>query len=134
MWLYIRRRLVYKTLVAANIEPFYKELGQRIRNVRTTQGMTQEKLGRSLKPSLTRVSIANVESGNQRILAHTLVQLAQVLEVELVELLPIRKDDGVPTSRDVADELVAKAGLSKTTAKKLLERPQTIKPWKETKS
>jgi transcriptional regulator with XRE-family HTH domain len=117
-----------------NIEPFYGELGRRIQAVRKRQGITQDQLGQALRPPRTRVSVANVEAGNQRILAHTLVQLAEALKVEPVELLPLKKDEVLPTNRELADELVSKAGFSKKTAEKLLESPQNFKTWEEPKS
>jgi transcriptional regulator with XRE-family HTH domain len=120
--------------MAVGIEPFYLELGQRIREFRTKLRMTQEQLGQSLIPSTTRVSIANVESGKQRILSHTLVQFAEALNVEPGDLLPPKKKALSPADRDIADVLVSEAGLSKTIAKKLLESPETIKTWKEAKS
>ena len=67
---------------------FYRELGQRIRTFRTEQGLTQAALGLRLCPPVTRAAIANVENGKQRVLAHTLVQLAQILRVEIHRLLP----------------------------------------------
>jgi transcriptional regulator with XRE-family HTH domain len=117
--------------MAGKIEHFYVEVGQRVRAFRTELGLTQEQLGGFLFPPTTRVSIANVESGKQRILSHTLVQLATALKVEPVELLPPKKDGPSSNDHDIANELVSKAGLSRTSAKKLVESPQTLKEWKE---
>src|SRR5438445_11203231 len=74
--------------MAAEIEPFYGELGQRIHDRRKQNGLTQEKLGELLDPQVTRASIANIEMGTQRVLAHTLVQLAFHLGTSVQELLP----------------------------------------------
>src|SRR6266496_5237391 len=74
--------------MAPPVEPFYGELGRSVAVARTRRGMTQEQLGRSLRPPLTRASIANIEHGKQRLLAHTLVQIAGILRVKLEELLP----------------------------------------------
>ena len=74
------------------IEPFYGQLGRRIALARTRRGMTQEQLGRALEPQLTRASIANVEQGKQRMLVHTLVQVARALEVRPDELLPAESE------------------------------------------
>src|SRR5205809_1100281 len=73
------------------IEPFYRELGQRIRDLRTSKGLTQEGLGELLDPQVTRASIANIEVGSQRVLAHTLVQLVQHLDTTVEALLPSAK-------------------------------------------
>jgi transcriptional regulator with XRE-family HTH domain len=120
--------------MAAKIELFYADVGQRVRALRTKLGLTQEQLGGALSPPTTRVSIANVESGRQRVLTHTLVQLAAALKVEPSDLLPAKVE---PSSNDndndhaIAAELVSKAGLSKTSAKMFVEKPQALKTWKE---
>jgi transcriptional regulator with XRE-family HTH domain len=123
----------YKLSVMAKIESFYVDVGQRIRAFRTNLGLTQDQLGRLLIPPTSRVSIANVESGKQRILSHTLVQFAEALKVEPVQLLPARTIGLNSKNNDhaIANELVSKAGLSKTAAKKLVENPQALKEWKE---
>lgn len=115
------------------IESFYVDVGQRIKAFRTKLGLTQDQLGRLLIPPTSRVSIANVESGKQRILSHTLVQFAQALKVDPVELLPARTVGLTSKNNDhaIANELVSKAGLSKTAAKNLVENPQALKEWKE---
>lgn len=73
--------------MAAGIEPFYKELGRRIQQARQQRGLSQERLGRLLRPATTRASIGNIEAGKQRVLVHTLVQIATVLEAGIDDLL-----------------------------------------------
>lgn len=73
--------------MTASIEPFYLELGRKIHELRTQRGVTQEELGKRLNPSVTRASIANIESGKQRVYAHSLIELAQALHVTIPELL-----------------------------------------------
>jgi len=51
------------------------------------RGMTQEQLGDRLVPSVTRASIANVEAGKQRLLVHTLIRVADVLNLDVAALL-----------------------------------------------
>jgi transcriptional regulator with XRE-family HTH domain len=67
---------------------FYVTLGQRIRERRERASLTQAQLGGQLVPPVTRASIANVEAGKQRLLAHSLVQVAQLLHAPLEELVP----------------------------------------------
>src|SRR4051794_14253372 len=96
----------------APIEPFYSELGRRISEIRSKRGTTQDHLGALLTPSTTRASIANIERGKQRVLVHTLVQLAKALQVEPVELLggsPEPQKQKVAAS--VANELKTKLHL-----------------------
>lgn len=50
--------------------------------------MTQRDLGHRLSPAVTRASIANLESGKQRLLLHTFLQLCEILSCEMRELLP----------------------------------------------
>ncbi len=75
----------------STVEPFYIELGHLIEDIRTKKKMSKAALGRRLQPELSRASIANIEGGKQRVLAHTLVEIANALEVELSELIPVRK-------------------------------------------
>jgi transcriptional regulator with XRE-family HTH domain len=69
---------------------FYKDLGHRVRRARESQRLTQDELATRL--SLKRTSITNIEGGRQQLLAHTLIQLADVLGVALEALLPARAD------------------------------------------
>ena len=63
----------------------YRGIGQRIREVRAARGMTQEKLAELIH--LTRTSLVNIEQGRQRLMLHSLVKIAEVLDVEPAELL-----------------------------------------------
>lgn len=73
--------------MARATDGFYDALGRRIYHLRKKRGLTQEQLGARLLPQVTRASIANVESGKQRVLAHSVAQLADALEVTADELL-----------------------------------------------
>lgn len=68
---------------------FYAAVGGRIAKARTGR-MTQEAL--ASKTSLTRTSIINIEKGRQQILVHTLVDIAQALEVPMADLVPDTDD------------------------------------------
>jgi transcriptional regulator with XRE-family HTH domain len=109
--------------MATKVEPFYTEVGRRIRDHRNKAGITQERLGSLLSPPTTRVSVANIEGGNQRILSHTLVQLAAALNVEVTDILPQNPDSSVASnSSQIAVELMTKLGISASAAKKLAEK------------
>ena len=112
--------------MVTNIEPFYADLGRQIRAQRTQLGMSQEKLGLALTPTLTRVSIANIEAGNQRVLSHTLVNIATVLKTDVVGILPRKTEaDAAAASAQITAELVSKLGITKSEAKMLLgEKPK----------
>ena len=67
-------------------EDFYVLLGNRVRLFRQQRGLTQEQIGSRLTPTMTRASLANIETGKQRVLAHTLIQLSAALDVSLDDL------------------------------------------------
>lgn len=70
----------------ANSELVYEAVGARIHELRKQRGMTQDQLASQV--DLTRTSITNIEAGRQKILLHTLFELAAALGVEPLELLP----------------------------------------------
>lgn len=75
---------------------------------------------------MTRASIANIEAGKQRVLAHTLVQLADALEVELSDLLPAetykKREMVQPAGGRVEEELAEKLGLPRKDIEQLAAR------------
>jgi transcriptional regulator with XRE-family HTH domain len=111
--------------MSPKIEPFYGSLGKLVRERRNQLGMTQEQLGSQLNPPTTRVSIANLESGKQRILAHTLVQLATVLKLTVGELMPAESETPVADQGpDIAGELIAKLNINARAARKILKKTE----------
>jgi transcriptional regulator with XRE-family HTH domain len=68
------------------INRFYGEVGGLVQAARTKRGFSQVELG--AKVELTRSSIANLEAGRQRIRLHILALIADVLRVNLSDLLP----------------------------------------------
>jgi DNA-binding XRE family transcriptional regulator len=105
VWLETRCRLsvAYDSRVSTSLTPdrarvsftpvpeassFYVEVGRRVRLHREATRLSQEQLAKHLR--LTRSSVANLEAGQQRISAETLVAVSQVLGVDLAELLPSR--------------------------------------------
>ena len=107
--------------MAASLEPFYADLGRRLLDLREKRGLTQAALGRRLPKPMTRASIANVESGKQRVLAHTLVDLAHALEVPISDLLAT-PEVHVPKPAQIEDELRSKLAVSETEAKSMLAK------------
>lgn len=71
-----------------NHQVFYEEVGRRIRDARKRRKppLTQEALAKLV--SLTRTSITNVEKGRQKLLLHTLADIAAALHVDPVTLMP----------------------------------------------
>jgi DNA-binding XRE family transcriptional regulator len=79
----------------------YRFVGKRIRAVRKTRKLSQERLAKLI--GLTRTSVTNIEGGRQKLLLHTLVEIAEQLCVPAVDLLPsetneLKLPSGVPPS------------------------------------
>ncbi len=67
---------------------FYEEVGRRIRDARNRCNPRLTQQGLANLVSLTRTSITNVEKGRQKLLLHTLADMAKALQVEPASLLP----------------------------------------------
>jgi len=65
---------------------FYIAVGAKIREARTKANLNQDPFGKML--NLTRTSIINIEKGRQHPSLHLLWDIAQILEIEIVELFP----------------------------------------------
>lgn len=63
---------------------FYYWLGNKIRELRSEKKISQSELAQKL--NLSRSSIANIEAGRQKILAHQFVDLAKIFNVTLDNL------------------------------------------------
>jgi transcriptional regulator with XRE-family HTH domain len=72
-----------------NIDKFYQEIGSIIKELREKQGVSQEALANYL--GLTRMSIINLEKGRHRPSIHQIFLIADLLKVNIHELLPISK-------------------------------------------
>lgn len=68
------------------VEAVYAVVGSRIRTARKEKDWTQETLADRI--DMTRTSITNIERGRQRMLLHTLVEIAKALDVAPASLLP----------------------------------------------
>jgi len=77
-----------------NLKRLYTITGQLIRKTREERGLTQAELAAAV--SLTRASITNIESGKQKLLLHTLYDIAIALSVEPSALLPKLADTRGP--------------------------------------
>lgn len=69
-----------------SMEAIYTRFGRELRRVRKERGLTQSELARRV--NLGRTSVANIESGQQRVHLHTLIDFAAALHVAPAELLP----------------------------------------------
>jgi transcriptional regulator with XRE-family HTH domain len=80
---------------------FYRAVGRCVRKARKSRSLTQQALASLV--SLTRTSITNIEKGRQKILLHTLADLAFALRVEYAALLPV--NPALPGDEDLQDAL-----------------------------
>ena len=71
---------------AMRIPSLYKRLGASIKARRRALRLTQQQLATQL--GISRASLANVETGRQRVLVHQLYALADQLNVGVQDLLP----------------------------------------------
>ena len=99
---------------------FYVAVGTAIELHRSYKGMTQAQLGSYLDPPLTRAAISNMEKGRQRILAHTLCHIADILGVEVADLVPSRK--ATPIAVDVKRTLERRFPRAAAEITKAIER------------
>lgn len=72
-----------------NEQAFYETVGRLIREERKLKRLKQEHLAEAA--SISRVSITNIESGKQRVPLHTLVDIADSLNIPLEKLIPSEK-------------------------------------------
>lgn len=68
-----------------DMEPIYLTLGQRVIDERMRAGWTQADLACQVR--LGRASIANVETGRQRLMLHQVELLAQVFDVSISDMI-----------------------------------------------
>lgn len=89
----------------------YSLIGKEISKHRKAKKWTQTQLAKEV--SLTRTSITNIEKGRQKILVHTLWDLAEQLDIHPFKLLP--KAVSTPSS---PNEIINKAkGISEDEKK-----------------
>lgn len=64
----------------------YQQVGTRLRAIRQERNITQEALAHLV--GMKRTSLTNIEKGRQKLLLHTIIDLAEALGVSQIELLP----------------------------------------------
>ena len=113
------------TVRAVRVEPVYPRLGQWVATLRKRKGFSQQELAGQLSPPLTRASIANIESGRQRLMVHVALEICRALEITPDELL---SDFLTPTTSQVVsddhlvDELARKLAYPRDQAKALMKK------------
>jgi transcriptional regulator with XRE-family HTH domain len=69
-----------------SVDQLYIEIGLKIRAARLDRSWKQDDLAEAV--GLTRSSVANIEAGRQKTLVHSLVRIAESLNVTVDTLLP----------------------------------------------
>ncbi len=84
------------------IEDLYAEMGDALKTGREAAGFTQNELAQMV--GLSRASIANIETGRQKVFLHQLFIFAGHLNLDVTDLLPKHGsvDDSLP--KNLSDE------------------------------
>ena len=83
------------------LEPIYKEIGANIRTRRRQADASQDDV--AARVGISRATLANIETGRQRLLVHQLYRLAKVLGVRPGDLLPTANDHALPSHLDAVE-------------------------------
>lgn len=102
-----RRSACDESPVASEQGPFYRALGDRIRQVRTGVKLSQDSLARAV--GLSRTSITNIEKGRQPVQVHLLVKIADALGATSASLLPAQPKDARRVSGEALRKLPAES-------------------------
>lgn len=70
-------------------QKFYQQVGELIKSHRIRADKSHENLAQYV--GLSRSSIINIENGRQKILLHSLVDVAEFLTVNILELIPAKQ-------------------------------------------
>jgi transcriptional regulator with XRE-family HTH domain len=97
-------------------DDLYANIGLRVYTERDAVGFTQQVLADKI--GVTRVSVANIEAGRQRVTLHTLADIANALGVPLAAL--------IPTSGGTTSEALTRANQTIAILKAKLERIQAV--------
>ena len=99
------------------IEEFYEEMGQLIHDARIKKNYSQAKIAEEI--GLSRASIVNIEKGRQRTPLHQLYTFAQILEIDVAELMPKYDPDLLKHFKRKKSRQVEKGNLKQSSLKKL---------------
>ncbi len=69
------------------VQRIYQDVGKRVAARRKELGMVQDDV--ALQMGLSRTSVTNIEVGRQRILLHQLFELADILDMDVSDLIGV---------------------------------------------
>lgn len=101
---------------------FYKKVGSLIKAQRQKAGISQEDLSKRLG-FISRISIANIESGKQKVQLHTVTEIADFLKLPISELIPpietVRKEVNPKLLKKIGKEVNREVIRDPQSAEKL---------------
>lgn len=101
-----------------DVTGYYQQIGQLIKSKREKAKKSQLQLSKYLGFE-SRISVANIESGKQKIHVHTLASIADYLKVSVDELLPPFE---IKTETNINPEFaknMGKEGITKSASKSI---------------
>ena len=102
------------------IDNFYKKLGSKIKNIRESRGLSQEKLADLLK--VTRSSLSQIENGERKISAEEIANLSKIFDIPSDVLLDLKKDIKVVLQKKKGEPAKAKPEIRISVPQKNLEK------------
>lgn len=103
-----------------NETELYNRVAQKIREVRRACHLSQESLGSQI--GLSRAAIANIESGRQQILVHTIYRIAGACNLDPLKIFPNSNETNFNNEKGLSLEKALKGKISKSSAEKIIKR------------
>lgn len=101
-----------------NLDVYYSKIGQLIKAKREKANKSQEQLSKYLGFK-SRISIANIESGSQKIHVHTLVAIAKYLKLNIQDLIPEDEPKKEQSINPAFEKMLNKEGINSNSSKEL---------------
>lgn len=109
----------------------YTIIGQRVRDFRDLQGVTQAQI--ATETNINRATISNIESGKQQVSIQYLYLIAKVLNTEISTFLPSLKelnmlvDDGLSIINEQLDDQEVSEATKNSILQLLNKKPENDK-------
>ncbi|MBB6611787.1 helix-turn-helix transcriptional regulator [Pontibacter sp. Tf4] len=111
------------------INSLYISLGSRIKEEREKAKLKQTKFAELL--NISRASLVNIEKGRQRAPLHVLYEIARLLKLSIIDLLPVFEFIDQNIDKNIQKEIEKKSAGKEELQQKLLDFVKSnIKPTK----
>src|ERR1700751_1886364 len=91
-----------------DFDDLYRELGRKIRQARERQSQKLSQGALAQRLGLSRASVVNIEAGRQRAPLHLLWQIAELLGIDLTQLIPRSEELLAPANQVRLDKEMMK--------------------------